>query len=751
MKHIWTIFAGITMLTASVYITGCVKGDFDEPPIYIPSVDFEANTTIASLKASYNGFRQIEEDIIISGLVVANDESGNLYKKLIIQDETAGIELSLDKTNLYNEYKLGQRVFVKCKDMYIGDYNNLIQLGYIYEGGIGRMPEVLFPDHLFRDSLPGAVPEPQIAQLGNLNYSLLSMLVKFEDVNFSEVGEMWAPQTADATNRTLVGSGGSLAVRTSKYSNFASEPVPDGYGDVSGILSIFGSTYQLTLRDTSDLHGFSNGEPPPPVGDFVYPLASITPLENLDEKFDNVTDNADISLPGWTVQASAGTRYWRGRVYQSERYAQATAYQASDPEIKTWMVTPPVIYDPGMMLSFKSAMAYYNHDGLSVWMLYNYDGTNQEEAVWEEVNANLAGAASGDHTWISSGEIDLSSILPGGYNGNIYIGFLYEGSPTNTTTYRIDDVLIGENGGGGGGGTGAGTQSNPYDIATAIQLQNQSITGWVKGYIVGTVKDGINTVGSSDDLQFSGPFVRNTNVLLADDASETNYTNILVVNLPAGTALRSQVNLVDNPDNLGKWLNVNGTLRSYFGIAGSRDSEGGTTEFELEGNGGGGGGGGNSIFFEDFDNDLGSFSAYSVNGQQEWHWDIYDNGCVVMTGYDDGSYFANEDWLISPAISLAGETGVTMNFREAINYITSINDLKVLISTDYDGSGNPLTSGNWTELTGFNRAPGNSWTFFNSGDVSLAAYEGETIHIAFKYVCGTASASTWEISKVEVK
>lgn len=753
MKHIWNFFAGLTILLISTsVITSCVKGDFDEPPIYIPKVDFEANTTIAELKASYTGLKKIEDDIIISGIVVANDENGNLFKKLIIQDETAGIELALDKTNLYNEYKLGQRVFVKCKNMYIGDFNNLIQLGYLFEGNIGRLPEVFISTHLFRDSLPGHVPEPQLTEIGDLNYSLISQLLKFENVSFLEVGEMWAPQTANATNRTMTGNGGSLVVRTSRFSDFASEPVPGGVGHVSGILSIFGSTYQLTLRDTSDLHGFSGDTIlPPPLGDFVFPQAGITPLASLDEKFDNISDNEDISLPGWTVQATAGTRHWRGRIYQNERYAQATAFQASDPEIKTWMITPPVIFETGMLLSFNTAMAYYEHDGLSVWVLYNYDGSNQEDAVWNEIDATLANASSGNHNWISSGDIDLSDILPAGYAGNIYIGFLYHGSPTNTTTYRIDDVLIGESGGGGGGGggTGSGTQSDPYDVASAIQLQNQGIVGWVKGFIIGTVKEGVNTVTSSDDLQLSGPFTRSTNVLIADSENETNHTNIVAVNLPAGTVLRAQVNLVDNPDNLGKWLNVNGTLRSYFGIAGSRDSSGEASEFELEDNGGGGGG--TSIFLEEFSSDLGNFTGHSITGDQIWGWASFDGGCALMSGYFNQSSHANEDWLISPTISLLDETGVTMNFREAINYITSIDDLKVLISSDYDGTSNPSTNGTWNELTGFTRAPGDSWTFVNSGDVSLAAYEGETIHIAFKYISTASAASTWEISKVEIK
>ncbi|NCC72191.1 MAG: DUF5017 domain-containing protein [Sphingobacteriia bacterium] len=304
-------------------------------------------------------------------------------------------------------------------------------------------------------------------------------------------------------------------------------------------------------------------------------------------------------------------------------------------------------------------------------------------------------------------------------------------------------------GGGGGSGSGSGTQEDPWDVAFGIANQNATPyqVGWVKGYIVGAVKSGITSISTNDDIDYAPPFTLATNVLIADDPEENNYQNCVIVNLPAGSPLRSDVNLMDNPDNLGKWLSVNGTLRTYFGTAGLRDSSGENSDFEFEG----GGGGGTFVFLEDFESSVGTFSAFSITGDQVWGWGSFDGGCAVMSGYSQGSDFENEDWLVSPAISLEGFTGVTLSFREAINYIITIDDMKVLISNDYAGSGNPSENGTWTELTGFTRAQGNNWTFVNSGDVSLAAYENQTIYIAFKYLSTTAGSSTWEISKVEVK
>ncbi len=440
-----------SVLAVVFTISACVKGDFDEPPINIPTVDFSSNTSIASLKAMYSGsLSAITEDVIIKGKVVANDESGNLYKKIVIQDETGGIEILLNKTSLCNEYKLGQLVYVKCKDMYLGDYGGLIQLGYTYESKIGQLPEILIPNHLYRDSLPGSVPAPVQIDLGADNSAYLSMLVSIENGSFAEGGKAtWA--TADATtNRTFTVSGKSITVRTSNYATFALDTIPAGYGTILGILSSFNGTPQLTIRDTSDVKDFSGVLPPS--AEFVYPANGLTAVSSIDEKFDAAVASTDIAIEGWTNKAAAGSRNWQGKTFQSEKYAQASSYNSTDAENKPWLITPPVVYNSTLKLSFKSQKAYFVTDQLSVWILTNFTG-DESTATWTKVNATLAGASDPDYTWVASGDINLSDYVTAGYSGNIYIGFKYDGTQTNTSTFCIDDIKVGTGGGGGGSTT----------------------------------------------------------------------------------------------------------------------------------------------------------------------------------------------------------------------------------------------------------------------------------------------------------
>ena len=88
-------------------------------------------TSIADLKAIYKGKPvKVTGRCVIKGQVTTSDQVGNLYKSLYIQDETAGIEVKIGKNGLYNEYKLGQWLYVDCADLTVGDYNGMINLGY---------------------------------------------------------------------------------------------------------------------------------------------------------------------------------------------------------------------------------------------------------------------------------------------------------------------------------------------------------------------------------------------------------------------------------------------------------------------------------------------------------------------------------------------------------------------------------------------------------------------------------------------
>lgn len=170
------IFYGIAafLLAGMVSCSGwdpVFTNNYDEPEMYKP-VTLETTKTISELKAMYvNNPIHIEENIVIGGQVISNDRMGNIYKSIFIQDKTGAIELKLGKNGLYNDYKPGQWVYVKCEGLTLGAYNGVIQLGYgsdkaEYETSYIEVDNII-NTHIFRGECANPV-EPIVLEEGDL-------------------------------------------------------------------------------------------------------------------------------------------------------------------------------------------------------------------------------------------------------------------------------------------------------------------------------------------------------------------------------------------------------------------------------------------------------------------------------------------------------------------------------------------------------------------------------------------------------
>jgi predicted extracellular nuclease len=94
-------------------------------------------------------------------------------------------------------------------------------------------------------------------------------------------------------------------------------------------------------------------------------------------------------------------------------------------------------------------------------------------------------------------------------------------------------------------------------ITVAEAIANNTGTATVEGYIVGTTSNG-------PTYKHEGPFTVASNLAIADSANETDPSKIMPVQLPSGSAVRADLNLIDHPDNLGKKVQITGTLEAYF-------------------------------------------------------------------------------------------------------------------------------------------------------------------------------------------
>ena len=114
MNKIFKLMTAVMMVLTAVTFSACKKS-FDNPP-GAGDPDIVANTSIKALKAmhtSSGAYDVITSDLIISGVVVADDKSGNLYKQLYIQDATGGLQTMLAENRLHGTYTLARRILPK--------------------------------------------------------------------------------------------------------------------------------------------------------------------------------------------------------------------------------------------------------------------------------------------------------------------------------------------------------------------------------------------------------------------------------------------------------------------------------------------------------------------------------------------------------------------------------------------------------------------------------------------------------------
>ena len=197
MKKIYRVF-----LAAAALFAGCEEfqpvftGKYPDPQeqyIYTDA-DFDEFTSIADVKAMYaaNGDKPyvVDKECVIKGQVTTSDQVGNLYKSLYIQDETAGIEIKIGKNGLYNEYKLGQWLYIDCSGLTVGDYNGMINIGYEdptgeYETGYLEHAYII-DQHVFKGEYADPV-EPVVITEADLHKEVnLGRLVTIKDLKYDD-------------------------------------------------------------------------------------------------------------------------------------------------------------------------------------------------------------------------------------------------------------------------------------------------------------------------------------------------------------------------------------------------------------------------------------------------------------------------------------------------------------------------------------------------------------------------------------
>lgn len=288
-------------LVMGLGLTSCMDDDWKAPsgdtPAYGNNTLQEKNViSIDELKAKYgitkdmiNDTVRIDDGIQIKGVVTGNDAEGNIYNEIALQDETGGILVCIAQGGLCGQIQVGQEVLIDLGGLYIGAYRSQPQIGVPYTSTSSSGAKSTYPSRIARAEWQTRfklIGKPDATKLvakefdyenlkGNETelYKYAGCLVKATGVGFAKADgkTTYAPKSEGASTgygvmrafkNMTTGKDyttNEFGVRTSCYSDFAAEKLPEGKLTVTGILTCYKSqtkynaTAQILMRQQSDV------------------------------------------------------------------------------------------------------------------------------------------------------------------------------------------------------------------------------------------------------------------------------------------------------------------------------------------------------------------------------------------------------------------------------------------------------------------------------------------------------------------
>lgn len=424
-KYVIILFLLIS--TGFLIMQSCVKKEFETPQKVVPSSNLTINATIMDLKnylPAGDLIKKIDTNFIIEGYVSANDESGNLYKTMYIQDSTTGIEIKLNASYLNTIYKIGQKIKIKCQGLYIGTYGGVKQLGYLYAGSVGRIPEVYIKDHIFADGYPdkSKIKADTIYRFDSIKPYHIGKLICFKNVYFEDFRKPFVQEPETDTDRPIVDSlnNNTVIVRTSSYASFAKNLIPKGVGTITGVLSEYSGTKQLYIRDLKDL---------------VLDPSILVSVKLFEEMFSNKPQ-------GWTIYSVSSNKNWE---WSSQYNAMVGNGYGGDAPSNDWLVTPAIDLSnvQDAVLNFRTWTKYNDYgttEPLQVFALTDYSGSGDPSQATRIKLQNYTLSANNSGAWASSGDVSLAD-----FKQVIHIAFWYRSSGTSSNsaaTWEVDAVVV---------------------------------------------------------------------------------------------------------------------------------------------------------------------------------------------------------------------------------------------------------------------------------------------------------------------
>ncbi len=470
------IYKLLILFFAATFMVSCVQDDDYD----VPNLDVEP-PVLSGTEISINGLKQlllqeqatngndiltIEDDLYTTGFVISNDEFGNFYEELILQDNnenpTIGIKVLVNVNPLFITYEFGRKTHIQLQGLTVGFDSGVFTVGIRNGNSIDKIGESQMTQYIKRDvDVAEIVPLPM--NISEFTTEKTNLFIRLNDVQFhrnevlGEFPKTYAAEPEDQFDGERVlescSEGTSTTFSTSTFADFKALDLPTGKGNIDAILTLdfFGESFNIVVNSPFDVNLEDTNRCDPIEVDCG--IASSTGANELfSEFFETQNEGTSISGNGWTNYIQEGSRDWRSFFSDGTNgslgiSATIGSYQSGDDSTIAWLIMPEFNFDAqdGETLNFKTSNSFSDGSTLELLFSSDWDGNpdNIATATWDLIPAAYITQDDDSFSdWFESGNVSLDCIT-----GTGYIGFKYQGSGDADFdgSYELDEIQVNSN------------------------------------------------------------------------------------------------------------------------------------------------------------------------------------------------------------------------------------------------------------------------------------------------------------------
>ncbi|MFZ3272928.1 MAG: DUF5689 domain-containing protein [Lutibacter sp.] len=154
---------------------------------------FLPTISLAAIREMYQGTMVefgISNNYVIEGFVISSDEQGGFVKKLVIQDAvenaSAGIQLLVDSEILFEQYNIGDKVFVKLNRLYLAKKDGILTVGFPKGTAIAEISATQIADFIYNSGENFTIIPKEILISEVLNPAFENTLVTVKNVQLAQ-------------------------------------------------------------------------------------------------------------------------------------------------------------------------------------------------------------------------------------------------------------------------------------------------------------------------------------------------------------------------------------------------------------------------------------------------------------------------------------------------------------------------------------------------------------------------------------